>query len=54
VGDVMSSARARTRGVFRRERVDALLAEPHTETPLGGSQLWQVALLELWLERHGL
>ncbi len=54
VGDVMSSARARTRGVFRRERVDALLAEPHTETPLGGSQLWQVSLLELWLERHGL
>ena len=55
VRDVMSSARARERGVFRRAYVDRLLAEPHAhETTLDGSKLWQVALLELWLQRHGI
>jgi asparagine synthase (glutamine-hydrolysing) len=55
VRDVMSSARARERGVFRRAYVDRLLAEPHAhETTLDGSKLWQVALLELWLQRQGI
>jgi asparagine synthase (glutamine-hydrolysing) len=33
--------------------VDKLLREPerHT-TPLKGSELWQIALLELWLQTH--
>jgi asparagine synthase (glutamine-hydrolysing) len=55
VRDVMASARARGRGLFRRDYVDRLLAAPHAhETTLQGSKLWQVALLELWLQRHGL
>ena len=30
-----------------------LLAEPNEhQTTLEGNKLWQVALLELWLERH--
>jgi asparagine synthase (glutamine-hydrolysing) len=55
VRDVMASPRARERGVFRRGYVDMLLADPPAhETTLEGSKLWQVALLELWLQRHGL
>jgi asparagine synthase (glutamine-hydrolysing) len=34
--------------------VDELLAAPEAHiTPLRGSKLWQVALLELWLQQHG-
>ena len=55
VRDVMASSGARDRGLFRREYVDRLLAEPDAhETTLEGSKLWQVALLELWLQRRGL
>ena len=55
VRDVMASSGARDRGLFRREYVDTLLADPNAhETTLEGSKLWQVALLELWLQRRGL
>jgi len=55
VRDVMASPRARERGLFRRGYVDMLLSDPPAhETTLEGSKLWQVALLELWLQRHGL
>ena len=34
--------------------LDALLADPNGRlTPLRGNELWQIALLELWLQRHG-
>ena len=34
---------------------DRLLADPNTHrTTLGSNQLWQVGLLELWLQRHGI
>ena len=34
---------------------DALLARPADHiTPLRGSELWQAALLEMWLQVHGL
>ena len=33
---------------------DRLLADPNGRlTPLRGNELWQIALLELWLQRHG-
>jgi asparagine synthase (glutamine-hydrolysing) len=55
VGDVMTSERARSRGIFEREHVDTLLAEPNEhKTNLGASKLWQVALLELWFQQQGL
>jgi asparagine synthase (glutamine-hydrolysing) len=55
VRDALSSAAARDRGVYRPEHVDALLADPiEARTPIGSSKLWQVGLLELWLQRHGL
>ena len=53
VGDALHSDAARERGLFRPESVDALLADPNEHrTNLDGSTLWQVALLELWLQAH--
>lgn len=55
VRQTLTSRAARERGVFRAAEVDRLLAEPSQHlTPLRGSMLWQVALLELWLQQHGL
>ncbi len=45
---------AKERGLFDAEAVDALLADPNGKlTPLRGNELWQIGLLELWLQRHG-
>ncbi len=42
---------ARSRGLFRPAAVDALLADPNTtRTTLGSNALWQLALLEMWLQ----
>jgi asparagine synthase (glutamine-hydrolysing) len=54
VRDALGSAAARERGLFRREYVERLLADPNGElTPLAGNKLWQLGLLELWLQTHG-
>ncbi|TCL85525.1 MULTISPECIES: N-acetylglutaminylglutamine amidotransferase [unclassified Rathayibacter] len=45
---------ARRRGIFDPATVDALLADPNaTRTRLGSNELWQLALLEMWLQEHG-
>ncbi len=55
VRDTMGSARARERGLFDPAYLDTLFADPASHiTPLQGSELWQVALLELWLQEQGL
>ncbi|MBX3585654.1 MAG: N-acetylglutaminylglutamine amidotransferase [Ramlibacter sp.] len=55
VKTALHSPAARARGLFREDYVDALLAAPDQHiTPLRGSKLWQIALLELWLQSHGL
>jgi asparagine synthase (glutamine-hydrolysing) len=55
VRDALTSAAARDRGLYRPEHVAALLENPvESRTRIGSSKLWQVALLELWLQRHGL
>jgi asparagine synthase (glutamine-hydrolysing) len=55
VQGVLGSQKARERGVFNRGYVDRLLDDPEAHlTPLRGSKLWQVALLELWMQTHGL
>jgi asparagine synthase (glutamine-hydrolysing) len=47
--------RARRRQLFNPAYVDKLLADPeHALTPKGHSKLWQVAVLECWLQTHGL
>jgi len=52
---VLDSSKARNRGIFRDDYVAKLLDSPESNiTPLGGSKLWQVALLESWLQTHAL
>ncbi len=52
VRDALASRAARERGLFRPETVEALLDAPNDEiTPLDGNRLWQLGLLELWLQR---
>jgi asparagine synthase (glutamine-hydrolysing) len=53
VADALTSAAARSRGLFRADVVRDMLADPNRHrTNLDGSTLWQLALLELWLQRH--
>jgi len=55
VRDLLHSEKARQRGLFQEDYVDELLAEPDQHiTPLRGSKLWQVALLEMWFQEQGL
>ena len=55
VRDVLNAPAARERGLFRRDYLDRLLADPERHiTPLRGSKLWQVALLEFWFQEQGL
>ncbi|MGB1223634.1 MAG: N-acetylglutaminylglutamine amidotransferase [Mycobacterium sp.] len=54
VRDALYAPEAKERGLFRPEAVERLLSDPNGKlTPLGGNELWQIALLELWLQRHG-
>ncbi|OBG28073.1 N-acetylglutaminylglutamine amidotransferase [Mycobacterium sp. E3198] len=54
VRDALYAPVAKQRGLFDSDAVDALLADPNGKlTPLRGNELWQIALLELWLQRHG-
>ncbi|SCE88299.1 asparagine synthase (glutamine-hydrolysing) [Micromonospora haikouensis] len=55
VRDALHAPAARHRNLFRTEYVDALLADPNAElTPLNGNKLWQLGLLEMWLQSHGI
>jgi asparagine synthase (glutamine-hydrolysing) len=55
VRDALTSQAARERGMFRPEYLDSLFADPTSHiTPLQGSELWQVALLEMWLQSHAI
>jgi asparagine synthase (glutamine-hydrolysing) len=53
VRDTLSTERVVRRAVFDPGYVQMLLAEPNAhQTTLEGNKLWQVALLELWLQQH--
>ena len=53
VRDALAGDAARERGLFRPEYVRELLADPNGAlTPLDGNKLWQLGLLELWLQTH--
>jgi asparagine synthase (glutamine-hydrolysing) len=55
VRDVLGSRKALERGLFNPNYVERLLADPEGNlTPKGHSKLWQVALLESWLQTHGI
>jgi asparagine synthase (glutamine-hydrolysing) len=53
--DALLCPAAKSRGLFEADAVDTFLKSPETHiTPLRGSKLWQLALLELWLQTHGI
>ena len=55
VRDALYAPQAKERGLFRPEAVERLLADPNGRlTPLRGNELWQIGLLELWLQQHGI
>ena len=50
--DILESTACRQRGLYQRDYVELLLAAPEQHlTRIKGSKLWQLALLELWLQR---
>ncbi|MEP0322455.1 N-acetylglutaminylglutamine amidotransferase [Bauldia litoralis] len=55
VRDALESHAARDRGLFRDSYLTALFDKPNDHiTPLRGSELWQVGLLEMWLQTNGI
>jgi asparagine synthase (glutamine-hydrolysing) len=55
VREALYAPEAKQRGLFRTDAVERLLADPNGQlTPLNGNQLWQLGLLELWLQRQGI
>jgi asparagine synthase (glutamine-hydrolysing) len=55
VRDALSAPAAKNRDLFQPEYVQRLLADPNkNRTTLGSNQLWQLGLLEMWLQRHGI
>ncbi|MEV5768518.1 N-acetylglutaminylglutamine amidotransferase [Micromonospora sp. NPDC052213] len=53
VTEALAAPAARERGLFRREYLDELLAVPdRAQAAAGSNKLWQLGLLELWLQSH--
>jgi asparagine synthase (glutamine-hydrolysing) len=53
VNDAIYSPAAKNRGVFQPRYLEHLLADPNGDrTPVGYNKLWQLGLLELWLQAH--
>jgi asparagine synthase (glutamine-hydrolysing) len=53
VRGVLDSSACRERGLFDRRYVERLLLHPEQHhTPILGSKLWHLALLEFWLQRN--
>jgi asparagine synthase (glutamine-hydrolysing) len=54
VRDALCGPTGRARGLFRADYVEGLLQHPNdVRTTLGSNALWQVALLEMWLQAVG-
>lgn len=55
VREALEAPEAKERGVFQASYVAGLLAAPDEHrTKRGANALWQVALLEIWLQTHGI
>lgn len=51
VRDAPTNDAAQARGLYRGETLDRLLAAPSdTRTTLGANVLWQLAVLEIWIQ----
>ncbi|WP_405592111.1 N-acetylglutaminylglutamine amidotransferase [Streptomyces sp. NBC_01190] len=54
VQEALSAPSAKARGIFRDDYLRELLSAPEEHrTTLGANALWQAALLEIWLQTHG-
>jgi asparagine synthase (glutamine-hydrolysing) len=52
VREALTDPAAKRRGLFRPDAVEAMLREPNaTRTTLDSNALWQLALLEMWLQK---
>ncbi|MCM3882843.1 N-acetylglutaminylglutamine amidotransferase [Frankia sp. R82] len=55
VREALFDPAAKARGLYRPSWVQSMLAAPNdNRTTLGANALWQAALLEMWLQTHGL
>jgi asparagine synthase (glutamine-hydrolysing) len=55
VREVLANSAAQSRGLFNPSYVRRLLSNPEGElTPKGNSKLWQIAVLEYWLQSNGI
>lgn len=57
IKEALLSQKAKERGLFNRDTLEALLQNPTSKenfTKIEGATLWHCALLELWLEDQGL
>ncbi|CAI2719352.1 N-acetylglutaminylglutamine amidotransferase [Nitrospina watsonii] len=53
VRDVFEQPSAKQRSLFKKPYLDRMFENPEQHiTPLQGSKLWQMALLEMWLQVH--
>jgi len=53
VKDILNAPSALERNIFQKQYIDMLFKAPEKHiTPLRGSKLWQIALLEYWLQTH--
>jgi asparagine synthase (glutamine-hydrolysing) len=53
VREFLTGSTAQKRGIYKTAYVKKLLADPNEHiSPLRGSKLWQIALLEMWLQTH--
>jgi asparagine synthase (glutamine-hydrolysing) len=50
--DALLAPEAKERALFRPEHVDHLLDHPHELTALKYNQLWELGMVELWLQAH--
>jgi asparagine synthase (glutamine-hydrolysing) len=55
VRDALTDPAALRRGLFEPAEVQRMLAEPNaTRTTLGSNALWQLAVVEMWLQENGI
>jgi asparagine synthase (glutamine-hydrolysing) len=52
--DALLAPEAKERGLYRPDHVEHLLAHPHELTSLKYNQLWELAMVELWLQAQGI
>jgi asparagine synthase (glutamine-hydrolysing) len=54
VREALHAPEAKQRGLFQPAYIDGLLANPNMQrTAVNSNVLWQLALLEMWLQHHG-